>query len=48
LLAETIEIRLPTLWRYEMGNVLGLKKPGMAMSEGLARAHAEVDGFLSA
>jgi predicted nucleic acid-binding protein len=31
LLAETIEIRLPTLWRYEVGNVLGLKKPGMAM-----------------
>lgn len=29
-LAETIEIRLPTLWRYEVGNVLGLKTPGMA------------------
>jgi predicted nucleic acid-binding protein len=27
---ETVEIRLPTLWRYEVGNVLGLKKPGMA------------------
>ncbi|HJT20878.1 MAG TPA: type II toxin-antitoxin system VapC family toxin [Nitrospira sp.] len=31
LLAETIEIRIPTLWRYEVGNVLGLKKPRMAM-----------------
>ncbi len=31
LLAETIEIRLPTLWRYEVGNILGLKKPAMAM-----------------
>ena len=31
LLAEEIEIRLPTLWRYEVGNVLGLKKPRMAM-----------------
>lgn len=30
LLAEQIEIRLPTLWRYEVGNVLGLKKPAMA------------------
>ncbi len=30
LLAEEIEIRVPTLWRYEVGNVLGLKKPGMA------------------
>ena len=29
-LAEQIEIRLPTLWRYEVGNVLGLKKPAMA------------------
>ena len=29
-LSETIEIRLPTLWRYEVGNVLGLKNPGMA------------------
>jgi predicted nucleic acid-binding protein len=30
LLDEAIEIRLPTLWRYEVGNVLGLKKPGAA------------------
>ena len=30
LLDESIEIRLPTLWRYEVGNVLGLKKPAMA------------------
>ena len=30
LLDEAIEIRLPTLWRYEVGNVLGLKKPGVA------------------
>lgn len=31
LLAERVEIRLPTLWRYEVGNVLGLKQPAMAM-----------------
>ena len=30
LLDEHIEIKLPTLWRYEVGNVLGLKKPAMA------------------
>ena len=30
LLAQEIEIRIPTLWRYEVGNVLGLKKPRMA------------------
>jgi predicted nucleic acid-binding protein len=30
LLAEEVEIRLPTLWRYEVGNVLGLKKPRLA------------------
>jgi predicted nucleic acid-binding protein len=30
LLDEVIEIRLPTLWRYEVGNVLGLKKPTIA------------------
>jgi predicted nucleic acid-binding protein len=30
LLAEDIEIRMPTLWRYEVGNVLGMKKPRMA------------------
>jgi len=31
LLAEEVEIQVPSLWRYEAGNVLGLKKPGMAM-----------------
>ena len=31
LLDESVEIRLPTLWRYEVGNVLGLKKPSMAV-----------------
>ena len=31
LMAEKVEIRVPTLWRYEVGNVLGLKKPRMAM-----------------
>jgi predicted nucleic acid-binding protein len=31
LLDESIEIRLPTLWRYEVGNVLGLKKPTLAV-----------------
>lgn len=30
LLDEAIDIRLPTLWRYEVGNVLGLKKPAVA------------------
>lgn len=30
LLDQTIEIRLPTLWRYEVGNILGLKKPAVA------------------
>ena len=30
LLAEEIEIRVPTLWRYEVGNVLGMKKPKIA------------------
>lgn len=29
-LAETIEIRLPTLWRYEVGNILGMKQPRLA------------------
>lgn len=29
-LAEEIELRVPTLWRYEVGNVLGLKKPKLA------------------
>lgn len=31
LLDESVEIQLPTLWRYEVGNVLGLKKPSMAV-----------------
>jgi len=31
LLAEEIEILMPTLWRYEIGNVLGMKKPRMAV-----------------
>lgn len=30
LLADQVEIRVPTLWRYEVGNVLGIKKPTMA------------------
>jgi predicted nucleic acid-binding protein len=45
LLAEEIEIRVPTLWRYEVGNVLGLKKPRMAtelMSALLAYEFEEV------
>jgi predicted nucleic acid-binding protein len=45
LLAETIEIQLPTLWRYEVGNVLGVKKPGLAadlMSALLAYEFEEV------
>jgi hypothetical protein len=30
LLAEEIEIRMPTPRRYEVGNVLGMKKPKIA------------------
>ncbi len=30
LLTDQVEIRLPTLWRYETGNVLGLKQPRLA------------------
>ena len=30
-LNETVEVRLPTLWRYEVGNVLGLKSPALAI-----------------
>lgn len=30
ILADDVEIRVPTLWRYEVGNILGLKKPKMA------------------
>ena len=29
-LAEKIEIRMPTLWRYEVGNILGLRQPEIA------------------
>jgi predicted nucleic acid-binding protein len=29
-LAERIDISLPTLWRYEVGNILGLKQPELA------------------
>jgi predicted nucleic acid-binding protein len=29
-LAGTIEIRLPSLWRYEVGNTLGMKRSRMA------------------
>lgn len=29
-LADRIEIRLPSLWRYEVGNILGMKTPHMA------------------
>ena len=29
-LEERIEIRLPSLWRYEVGNILALKQPGLA------------------
>ena len=45
LLDEVVEIRLPTLWRYEVGNVLGLKKPTAAtelMSALLAYEFEEV------
>lgn len=31
LLADMVDVRVPTLWRYEVGNVLGLKKPQMAL-----------------
>lgn len=30
-LAEEIDVRVPTLWRYEVGNVIGLKKPSLAI-----------------
>lgn len=45
LLADQVEIRVPTLWRYEAGNVLGIKKPTMAtelMSALLAYEFEEV------
>ncbi len=28
--AESIELQVPTLWRYEVGNILGLKQPELA------------------
>ncbi|MDP3090209.1 MAG: type II toxin-antitoxin system VapC family toxin [Nitrospira sp.] len=31
VLADRVEIKLPALWRYEVGNVLGLKQPTLAM-----------------
>ena len=30
-LDESLDMRLPALWRYEVGNVLGLKRPDMAV-----------------
>ncbi len=30
ILADQVEIKLPTLWRFEVGNVLGLKQPKLA------------------
>ncbi len=30
ILTDRLEIRLPTLWRFEVGNVLGLKQPKLA------------------
>ncbi len=29
-IAEAIDLQVPTLWRYEVGNVLGLKQPELA------------------
>lgn len=29
-LGEAIEIRVPSLWRYEVGNILAVKRPGRA------------------
>src|SRR3990167_246277 len=31
VLADRVEIKLPALCRYEVGNVLGLKQPALAM-----------------
>ena len=28
--AESIDLQVPTLWRYEVGNILGLKQPELA------------------
>jgi len=30
ILDDQVEIRLPGLWRYEVGNILGLKQPKLA------------------
>jgi hypothetical protein len=30
LLGEQVELRLPSLWRYEVGNILGMRRPGVA------------------
>lgn len=29
-LAERIDIRLPSIWRYEVGNTLGIRQPSLA------------------
>jgi predicted nucleic acid-binding protein len=29
-LGGQIELRLPSLWRYEVGNILGMRRPGVA------------------
>lgn len=31
VLADRVDMKLPALWRYEVGNVLGLKQPTLAM-----------------
>jgi len=31
VLADRVDIKLPALWRYEVGNVLGLKQPTLVM-----------------
>ena len=38
-LADRVEISLPTLWRYEVGNVLALKQPAVGM-EFMSALHA--------
>ena len=30
ILTDQVEIKLPALWRFEVGNVLGLKQPALA------------------
>ena len=29
-IAEHLDLQVPTLWQYEVGNVLGLKQPALA------------------